>query len=73
MYLGLLLDESNQYIKDIINILPKYKDNIDAYLYRLAGKGLLREVDAFLMGGQKIYNLTSMGYQLFNTFHGDKK
>ena len=61
------------YVSEVIKIVPEYNDSIEFYMYRLMGKGLLREVDAFLMGGQKIYNLTSMGYQLFNTFHGDKK
>ena len=61
------------YVSEVIKIVPKYNDNIEFYMYRLMGKGLLREVDMILRGGQKIYNLTSMGYQLFNTFHGDKK
>ena len=61
------------YVSEVTKIVPEYNDNIDFYMYRLMGKGLLREVDVILRGGQKIYNLTSIGYQLFNTFHGDKK
>lgn len=61
------------YVSEVIKIVPEYNDNIDFYMYRLMGKGLIREVDVMLRGGQKIYNLTSMGYKLFNTFHGDKQ
>ena len=57
-------------VKNIIEYLPNYNDNIDFYLNRLVGKGLLQEdTGAIYRQDGKMYRHTTIGWQLFEAFH----
>ena len=57
-------------VRNIIEYLPNYNDNIDFYLNRLVGKGLLQEdTGAIYRQDGKMYRHTTIGWQLFEAFH----
>ena len=57
-------------VKNIVELVPDYNNDIEFYLNRLVGKGLLQEeTGAIYRRDGKIYQYTAIGWQLFKAFH----